>query len=170
VDFYRNLIDPQQGAEKEVAIALIFILAWGVVIKTTAIWVIPFLGESLVDKSNRIIGFAGGPVLGVWLLGMFSRRASSTGAILGACGSFLLLVAMFLLGKEYPRFNVSFMLYAAIGIVTTIVFGFISSLAFPQGDKSRANGLLWRDVVWQAWQREAAAQPSSTEPAQQFLD
>jgi sodium-coupled monocarboxylate transporter 8/12 len=170
VDFYRNWIDPQPGAEKEVAIARIFILAWGVVITTTAIWVIPFLGESLVDKSNRIIGFAGGPVLGVFLLGMFSRRASSTGAILGACGSFLLLVAMFLLGKEYPRFNVSFMLYAAIGIVTTIVFGFISSLAFPQGDKSRANGLLWRDVVWQAWQREDAAQPSSTEPAQQFLD
>jgi sodium-coupled monocarboxylate transporter 8/12 len=170
VDFYRNWIDPDPSPPKEVAIARAFIVIWGMIITMTAVWVVPFLGESLVDKSNRIIGFAGGPVLGVFLLGMFSRRASPIGAMLGACGSFLLLLALFLVGKQNPSLNVSFTLYAAIGIVMTIVIGVVSSMAFPQKHKNRATNLLWRDVVWQAWQREAKAQPVPTTSAQQFLD
>ena len=44
----------------------VFCCILGTIITMTAMWIIPFLGKGLVDISNRIIGFAGGPVLGVF--------------------------------------------------------------------------------------------------------
>ena len=100
VEFYRTWINRNPGADREVVMARFFVLFWGAIITMTAMWIIPFLGKGLVDISNRIIGFAGGPVLGVFLLGMFSRRASPAGVIIGAITSFALLIGMFIVGAK----------------------------------------------------------------------
>ena len=91
VDFYRPWIRPATSTTEETWATRGFMLAWGVVITGFAAWVIPVLGEGMIEISNRIIGFAGGPVLGVFLLGMFSRRANAVGAMVGGAGEFRVL-------------------------------------------------------------------------------
>jgi Na+/proline symporter len=130
-------------------------LFWGVLITIIAAQVIPALGESMIGISNRIIGFAGGPALGVFLLGMFSQRASPAGVIVGAASGFIFLLAMFLAGERYEYLKISFTLYAVIGIVVSVVVGYCASLLIPSKDPDQSSGLLWSDVVWRAWQRES---------------
>jgi Na+/proline symporter len=161
VDFYRNWINPNPSRREETFVARGFMLLWGALITACAAWLIPALGDSMIDISNRIIGFAGGPVLGVFLLGMFSRRASATGVVIGALVSFASLIALFIVGQRNESMRVSFVLYSVIGIVESIVVGYLASLLFPPRDARRADGLLWYDVVWRGWQRESEAVAAS---------
>jgi SSS family transporter len=153
VDFYRPWIKSDLTAREETWVARFCMLGWGAVITGFAAWVIPLLGESLIDISNRIIGFAGGPVFGVFLLGMFTRRASSVGVFIGSLASFAFLIALYVAGEIRPELQVSFILYAAIGIVVCVVIGYLASLIFPSRD-GPARELLWVDIVWQAWRHE----------------
>lgn len=165
IDFYKNWINPNPGVREETIVARGFMLLWGLLITMCAAWVIPSLGESMIDISNRIIGFAGGPVLGVFLLGMFSRRASPKGVVVGAMASFASLILMFVGGEMNEQMRVSFTLYAAIGIAVSVVVGYCVSIILPAEDAARSTGLLWKDVVWRAWRREThltSAAPSNS--------
>jgi SSS family transporter len=155
VDFYRPLIRPTLSTTEETWVARAFMLGWGSVITAFAAWVIPMLGESMIDISNRILGFAGGPVLGVFLLGMFSRRANTFGVMVGAIGSFAALVGLHVAGELRDDLRVSFTLYAAIGIAVSVCLGYLASLVAPTKGGT-PDGLLWKDIVWQAWKEEAA--------------
>jgi SSS family solute:Na+ symporter len=96
---------------------------WGTFVTLAAIGVYYAHLGSIVEIAVAVIGYFSGPVLGMFLLGMFSMRANSLGAILGAlCGfaSALLL-----------RNDVSFIWYAVTGCVPTIVFGCVFSFLAP---------------------------------------
>jgi SSS family transporter len=159
VDFYRPFIRPALSSTEETWVARGFMLGWGAVITGFAAWVIPMLGESMIDISNRIVGFAGGPVLGVFLLGMFSKRANAFGVMCGALGSFAVLIGLYVAGELRDDLRVSFTLYAAIGIAVSVGLGYVASL-FGPATSAKSEGLLWRDIVWQAWQQEAASEAS----------
>ncbi len=95
-------------------------LVWGVFVTVSAIGVYFAQMGSVVEAAFKIISFFSGPLLGMFLLGMFFMRANSVGAILGSlCG----FATILLLWHE-----VSFMWYAVIGCVPTIIFGYIISL------------------------------------------
>lgn len=86
---------------------------------------------SLVEASNKIAGFLGGPMLGIFVLGICTKRSNAAGALTGAiCGFFAVAaVGMFT--------SVSFMWYAAVGFLTTILVGYIISLLLPPPDAAK---------------------------------
>jgi sodium-coupled monocarboxylate transporter 8/12 len=163
VDLYRGCTGARPGPRAEAMLARAFMVFWGVLITLFAAQVIPALGESMIGISNRIIGLAGGPALGVFLLGMFSRRASSAGVIAGAVAGFILLLAIFFAGESNESLKISFTLYAAIGIFVSVVVGYCASLLIPSKDRQQSSGLLWLDVVWRAWRRESSEATSANE-------
>jgi len=65
---------------------------WGVVVTLAAISVNFLDRGSIVEQAVAVIGFFSGPLLGMFLLGMFSMRANSMGAILGALLGFALVL------------------------------------------------------------------------------
>ena len=67
---------------------------------------------------------------GLFMLGIFSRRASAKGALVGAFAGILVLWIV----QQYSEVN--FLLYASIGIVVTVLVGWISSNLFPKEEKS----------------------------------
>ncbi|MEX0642526.1 MAG: sodium/solute symporter [Pirellulales bacterium] len=98
-------------------------LVWGVVVTLAAVGVY-FTGmKSIVEAAFMVIGFFSGPLLGMFLLGMFSMRANSLGAILGALCGFA--VALLL------RNHVSFIWFAVTGCVPTLFFGYLLSHLAP---------------------------------------
>lgn len=80
---------------------------------------------SAFDMFQRILGLTSGGLAGVFLLGIFFRRANAHGAWAGAIASG---VALYLV-QTYT--NVHVYLYALVGIVVCVVVGCIVSLIWP---------------------------------------
>src|SRR5690606_38504784 len=72
---------------------------------------------NLLEASTSIINFFGGALVGVFLLGMLSKRAESLGAAVGFLVGFL-AVLLTAIATE-----ISFMWYSAIGGMTTLFVG-----------------------------------------------
>jgi sodium-coupled monocarboxylate transporter 8/12 len=86
------------------------------------------IGGNLVESVNSIIGLVGGPMLGLFFLGMFTRRATSTGAMLGTLAGFLALLALHFSKARLP---ISFLWYALIGAAVTMAVGMLVSVLAP---------------------------------------
>jgi Na+/proline symporter len=81
------------------------------------------------DSFMKVLGLFGGPTGGFFLLGIFTRRAHGTGAVLGALGG----VALVALAQNYT--GTSFVLYTAIGVVGCVILGYLFSLLLPNPRK-----------------------------------
>jgi SSS family transporter len=78
--------------------------------------------KSLWDLFLALLGLLGGGLAGVFVLGIFTRRANSTGALIGfVCSTAILYYVQ--------RFTaIHFFLYGAIGITTCACLGYMFSL------------------------------------------
>jgi Na+/proline symporter len=95
-------------------------LGWGTAITLAAIAVhFAQMDTQLLETAAAIIGFFSGPLLGMFLLGIFTTRVNSLGAIAGAILGFVTAVLLW--------HEVSFIWYAVTGCVPTLVFGYLFS-------------------------------------------
>jgi len=108
---------------------------WGL----TATFVALFVGQ--LGQIYRIVvmlmGFWTGPLLGIFLLGLFTRRANATGVILGAitgaiCAGICALVLHF-----------SPWLYAFVGLVPTLTVGYLVSTATAPPEPEQIEGMTF---------------------------
>jgi sodium-coupled monocarboxylate transporter 8/12 len=134
VDFYQRLWRPEAGSTHLLRLAKWLSLFYGVLIVLLAFFV-ERLG-TLVEASNKAMGLVGGPLLGLFLLGMFSRRANATGAIVGWFAGVLVLLPVCFLTKT------SFLWYAMLGCVVTYVVGLACSLLLPPPPARQIDGLV----------------------------
>ena len=75
-----------------------------------------------------IVGLFGGPLAGVFILGIFTRRATTTGALIGAfAGAAVVLCVQNLT-------DVHFFLWAACGVLVCVGLGYLVSLATASPD------------------------------------
>ncbi|MGI9542075.1 MAG: sodium:solute symporter family transporter, partial [Cyclobacteriaceae bacterium] len=86
--------------------------------------------KSLWDSFIGILGLFGGAMCGLFMLGIFTTRANGKGAVIGAIAG---AVCLWLV-QQYTE--VSFLLYATVGIVATFVIGYVVSLLFSGSSKS----------------------------------
>ncbi len=118
-----------------VGTARLWTMAYGVIVTFLALGV-NRLG-TFVEASNKITGFFGGPLLGIFILGVLSRRANAPGTLIGATAGFVLVFVIGLFTE------VSFMWYAMIGCLATCVAGEIMSRAFlPPTGRQRSFSLF----------------------------
>lgn len=89
--------------------------------------------KSILDLFTEMTGVFLGAAAGLFVLGIFTKKANSTGALTGAiAGSVLIL---FLQNQT----RISFWLYSAIGMIACFVIGYAISLVFP--GKKEVEGL-----------------------------
>ena len=95
-----------------------------------------FMAASGIDSAfkqfNTLIGLAAGSLGGLFALGVFTRRASSRGAFVGAVAGFATVLAL-----HHHKAPVTGILYGAIGFATCMVVGYLASLALPGGGDRR---------------------------------
>lgn len=85
--------------------------------------------KSLWDAYNSLVGLAGSGLAGLFTLGIFSRRAHGTGALIGALTSAVVLYFV-------QQTNLHFFLYAAVGILTCVSVGWLASVLLPAPSRS----------------------------------
>lgn len=77
--------------------------------------------KSLWDSFIGILGLFGGAMCGLFMLGIFTKTANGRGALVGAFGGALCLWLV----QQYT--DVSVLMYATVGIVATVVIGWVVS-------------------------------------------
>ncbi len=85
--------------------------------------------KSLWDSFMGILGLLGGAMCGLFLLGILTARAHGKGAVFGAIAGIISLWCV----QQFTE--ISFLLYSAIGIASTFLFGYLSSLVLPADGK-----------------------------------
>ena len=86
--------------------------------------------KSLWDLFMKILGLLGGGMCGLFCLGIFTTRANSVGAMIGACCGAAGLYWV----QEYT--NAHMLLYAPVGIGLCVVIGYLTSLVFGGGSRN----------------------------------
>ncbi len=123
VDFAQRLWGLKADDERQLTWARWLTVFYGALVMGLA-FVVERLG-SLLEASNKAIGLAGGPLLGLFLLGMLSKTANARGAFAGWAAGFLALIPVAFFS------DISFLWYALIGTVVTFGVGQIFSIARP---------------------------------------
>ena len=76
---------------------------------------------SLWDTFMKVLGLFGGPLCGIFLLGMFSKKANTAGAVVG-------LIAGIIAVAWIQNFtDVSYLIHAGTGIIVTFLAGYLMS-------------------------------------------
>ncbi|OYW61012.1 MAG: hypothetical protein B7Z40_19180 [Bosea sp. 12-68-7] len=93
---------------------------------------VSFMPGNLVESVNTVIGLIGGPLLGLFFLGMFTQRATTRGALLGCLAGFVSLLGIFMYQNGVftaakPETLVSFIWFSLVGTIITMAVGLLTS-------------------------------------------
>jgi Na+/proline symporter len=141
-----------EEARREVFVSRLVTLAMGAIGITLACNVAS-LG-SIIEISNKIINSFTGPLLGVFLLGMFTRRANTPGVF---CGGFVGTVVTLVTIHLSNLHVVSFLWPSVFGLAATLVVGYASS--FVLGRRGAGHDELTFQVVMQQPEPSTEAEP-----------
>jgi solute:Na+ symporter, SSS family len=122
VDFCGRLL-PAVSEERRVRLSRGVTVAWALVLFALA--ALARHGGSVIEAGLSIASVAYGALLGVFLLGVLTKRASERGAMAGMIAGFALSVYLWL------GTGISFTWYVALGSLCTFLVGYGASLAMP---------------------------------------
>lgn len=123
VDFYRRVLDPRASEARCLALARRLIVFWGAVGIAAAFYVAR-MGEGLLPFMVKYTTCFLGPVLGLFLLGLLSRRANGDGAFWGAVAAAALLIGL----SRTEWFQVPAIWYSAFTAPAAFGLGWLLSL------------------------------------------
>jgi SSS family solute:Na+ symporter len=116
---------PQTSDRARLSLSRGATVVWGVVLFVLAM---ASRGRGKVLETGlSIASVAYGGLLGVFLLGVLTRRAKQTGAIIG------MLCGLALNGYIWKGTHIAFTWYVTIGATTTFVVGYLASLITSDG-------------------------------------
>ena len=154
VDFYSRFASDHLPEARKLAFAKAMTIVWGFLAIASAGLMMWLYGvqrgkNPLVIVSEVTLGLFGGILLGVFLLGVLTRRANSGGVLIGT--SVGLAVALGVTAPYYfcdispdaPR--LSFLWINIIGCLTTFFVGLLSSYALPRPSEENLEGLTYWD-------------------------
>jgi solute:Na+ symporter, SSS family len=124
VDFYAR-IRPGSTEERQVKLSRVATVFWGVLLFALAL--LARHGGKVLEMGLSIASVASGCLLGVFLLGVLTRKASENGAIVGMLFGFALNIYLWQLTK------VAFPWYVAFGSVATFLVGWSVSWLISRG-------------------------------------
>lgn len=128
VDWHQRL-SPNATEASSLRLARRLTVVLGVLAVVSASVLVTFDVQSLWFLFQKCLGLLSSGVVGIFALGIFTKRASSRGVLTGAFASIAALIYMTWFSSLH------FYLYAVFGIATCIVVGYIASLAMPDRDR-----------------------------------
>jgi len=121
-DFYLRW-RPRASERTRMRLLRMLSYATGIIATAIAAKMAGMKSRSLMEFWTTLSSLCGAGFVGVYTLGMFSRRANGTGAVIGACASVLITFLV----KEYT--SAHWTLYTPLATISCIVVGYLASLA-----------------------------------------
>lgn len=138
-DLYKPL-RPRRTDKHYLKVSHVLTLCWGVVQIAVAL-VLRNKNRSALDLALSIASLINGPILGVFLVGVFLRRVSQAPALIG------MFVSMTVMLYIYFATRIAWTWYVFIGSGITLVVAWLASLAFASAPKGRQDELAPRGAV-----------------------
>jgi SSS family solute:Na+ symporter len=120
IDFYLQH-KPQADERRRVQLSRLATLVWALVLFSLAVLSLHRVGR-VIEVGLQITSFAYGALLGVFLLGVLTRRANQIGAMVGMLCGFVSELYI------WTRTRVPWTWYVAIGTVVTFIVGYAASV------------------------------------------
>ena len=137
-DFYR-LFRPQASDRDRLRVMKLASLVVGLVGTATALYMATMNVRSMFKTWNLVCALLGGGFIGIYILGMFTRRASGPGVIIGALTSIVTTILI----KQYSPLHWTF--YGPAAVLSCLVVGYVASLLFT-GHRKPLKGLTVFDM------------------------
>ena len=121
VDFYKPFFKPDADEKHYLRVSRVVTLAWGGVLIVIAL-LAQQVHKSVLELALTIASVPYGCMLGIFLLGVLTRRVNGTAAAVGALGGLVVVLAYMGLTQ------VAWTWYVAIGTCGTFAIGLVTSL------------------------------------------
>lgn len=147
VDLYNRVwrgadVRGPQGAEVEreqVRVSRILTVFFGA-LGTTLACNVSRIG-SLLEINAKVVNAFTGPLFGIFLLAMFSRRAGSVAVLVaGVVGAFTAYYVAY-------QSSIGFMWPSTFGLAATLLVGAVLAVALPMAETDERRALTWRAVM-----------------------
>ncbi len=132
-DFYRRF-NPDATDRSALILGRVLTAVVGVLGVVAAIWLSKSKMTSVWDLATLVIGLISSGIVGLYFLGLLTRRANEAGAVTG------ILVGLGVIAVLRSFSDVTFWLYLPIGSVVTFAVGYAASLVLP-GQARNLDGL-----------------------------
>jgi len=126
VDFYKPFVRPSADEKHYLWVSRIITLLWSGVLIVIAL-LAQHVHRSVLELALTIASVPYGCMLGIFLLGVLTRRTSGAAAVAGAVAGLTALLAIMGLTA------VAWTWYAAIGTCATFAVGVAASYVLPEG-------------------------------------
>lgn len=138
VDVHPRLFGRREGeAMRRVARIVVLVVGLFGILTACMLALLPI--RSLYFLFQEIVGLLGSALAGIFILGIFTRKANAAGVLSGAVASLILMAAAkFLTG-------IHFYLYPLIGIPACLGIGYLVSRLWPKS-QGRTEGLTYRTL------------------------
>lgn len=123
-DFYQKF-KPGVTQKQTLFFARTTTLLLGIFVTCIALYMAHKGVSSLWDKFNTILGLFTGCIGGAFILGIFTRKASGNGVMIGMAVSCFTQILI----QHYT--SIHLLMYAFTGLVSCVVFGYVFSLIMP---------------------------------------
>ena len=130
-------IRPDADDKTRLSVARIITIIAGILGTISAIVISTQDAKSLWDLLLLLMALFGSTLAGVFILGVFTKRAHSLGAAIGVVASVAALIT--LRNVDLPIHGV---LTAAVGVLTCVLVGYLVSIILPGPQRSLANVTL----------------------------
>ena len=154
VDFYKRF-RPHSSDRSQLRLARWLTALLGTLGTAVALLAATYQIESLWDLFLKFAGLAAGGLAGLFMLGIFTKRANGVGAAAGAIAGALIMYA----AQSHTRIH--FFLYPTIGIGSSFLVGYVVSVLIPVRAKSLAGLTVHTPVGADAQHGATSTHPSS---------
>ncbi len=133
-DLYERFVDSREDERKNLRISRLLTVFWGGSATLLALYIQYF--QNILSASQTLAGLFGGSLLGIFLLGVLTVRATGGGALLGAVIGFGTVAWL------AAATTLSFLWYAPVGVLVTVALGFSLSFLWDAPAPSSVRGLV----------------------------
>jgi Na+/proline symporter len=132
-DFYRRYWNREASEKQLVRVAKILTVLLGGVLLAFAIYQFDRQGDTAFEKFLKLTNVIASPLVAFFLLGVFSRRANTQGALIGAlCGIAFSIVFNGIPGVVEKQLDwINFMWVGGLATIVNVVVGYAASCFFP---------------------------------------
>jgi solute:Na+ symporter, SSS family len=131
VDFYKSFFRPDAAEKHYLRVSRGLTLVWGAVLLLIAL-IAQYAHESVLVMALTIASIPYGSMLGIFLLGVLTRRATGRGALIGAVLGLATLLAV-VIANLLKFTDIAWTWYVVIGTLVTFTAGWMAShLGEPQ--------------------------------------
>ena len=141
-DVYGRLLKPESSDERRLKVAKWVVITLGVVGIGVSCVLAKMGTDGVFMLFNRFIGFALGPLGGLFALGIFSRRPNGRAGLLALISGVASVVTVYFL-NEAGVVDIMPLLYGAVGFLMTLVAGIVLGFVLRATDEEVAGLTIW---------------------------